>query len=83
MKLCNDAELHCLLRVSRKVSFQMKVVGEQHVIDTQLVEQHVNDRQLALVTGTLEEFVVRTSGMFPKNVYVRNSDKIQASAIGS
>ena len=60
VKLCNDAELLCLLRASRKVTFEMKVVGEQHMIETEHVEQHVNDMQLAVVTdnGMVEQAVV-------------------------
>ena len=60
VKLCNDAELLCLLRASRKVTFEMKVVGEQHMIETEHVEQHVNDMQLAVVTdnGMVEQAIV-------------------------
>ena len=47
MKLCSDAELLCLLRAHRKVRFDMKVVGEEHV----------TDRQLALVSEMEEELV--------------------------
>jgi len=50
VKLCNDAELLSLLRASRKVMFEMKVVGQEHMAETELVQEHVSDRQLALIT---------------------------------
>jgi len=50
VKLCNDVELLSLLRASRKVMFEMKVVGQEHMAETELVQEHVSDRQLALIT---------------------------------
>ena len=64
VKLCNDVELLSLLRASRKVMFEMKVVGQEHMAETELVQEHVSDRQLALVTdnGMDEQTAINDDG---------------------
>ncbi|CAL5003877.1 unnamed protein product [Urochloa decumbens] len=55
VKLCNDAELLSLLRASRTVRFDMKIVGEQHGMDTKVVLFNGLDEQIVGVDDLDEQ----------------------------